>query len=336
MPEEKQRKSIRVGEIDKMIETLESLERVDKTADYHKRMAIACRVIQETDLQVVDRSWEADLEEFLMSKALEGKASKTVKQYRYELVRLLTYINKPVKNIDSGDISGFMRTYKMIRKVANQTLKNVRAVYSSFFGWLRDRDRIRRNPMVLVESIKVEKKIRKPYTDEERERMLRKCSSLRDKALLEFLYSTAVRVSELSEINREDIRYANKELIVYGKGAKERTVYINERTNMYLKEYLESRKDNNPALFVGSKKPNSRLTKTGIEDIIRRIGEKAGVENAHPHRFRRTALTNALNRGMPLQEAMIFAGHAKSETTMRYCTVNQEGVRYHHFKYLSA
>ena len=270
-----------------------------------------CRVIQETDLQVVDRSWEADLEEFLMSKALEGKAPKTVKQYRYELVRLLTYINKPVKNIDSGDISGFMRTYKMIRKVANQTLKNVRAVYSSFFGWLRDRDRIRRNPMVLVESIKVEKKIRKPYT-------------------------TAVRVSELAEINREDIRYANKELIVYGKGAKERTVYINERTNMYLKEYLESRKDNNPALFVGSKKPNSRLTKTGIEDIIRRIGEKAGVENAHPHRFRRTALTNALNRGMPLQEAMIFAGHAKSETTMRYCTVNQEGVRYHHFKYLSA
>ena len=300
-----------------------------------------CRVIQETDLQVVDRSWEVDLEEFLMSKALEGKASKTVKQYRYELVRLLTYINKPVKNIDSGDISGFMRAYKMIRKVANQTLKNVRAVYSSFFGWLRDRDRIRRNPMVLVESIKVEKKIRKPYTDEERERMLRKCSSLRDKALLEFLYSTAVRVSELSEINREDIRYANKELIVYGKGAKERTVYINERTNMYLKEYLEGldeqeQSERSPEELFGSKKPNSRLTKTGIEDIIRRIGEKAGVENAHPHRFRRTALTNALNRGMPLQEAMIFAGHAKSETTMRYCTVNQEGVRYHHFKYLSA
>ena len=180
-----------------------------------------CKIIQETDLQVVDRSWEADLEEFLMSKALEGKAPKTVKQYRYELCRLLTYINKPVKNIDSGDISGFMRTYKMIRKVANQTLKNVRAVYSSFFGWLRDRDRIRRNPMVLVESIKVEKKIRKPYTDEERERILRKCSNLRDEALLEFLYSTAVRVSELAEINREDIRYVNKELIVYGKGAKE-------------------------------------------------------------------------------------------------------------------
>ena len=256
--------------------------------------------------------------------------------------------NNPIFKDQGFDYDRFERIQRKIAKEngnkpvfldtkrIDRPLKNVRAVYSSFFGWLRDRDRIRRNPMVLVESIKVEKKIRKPYTDEERERMLRKCSSLRDKALLEFLYSTAVRVSELSEINREDIRYANKELIVYGKGAKERTVYINERTNMYLKEYLESRKDNDPALFVGSKKPNSRLTKTGIEDIIRRIGEKAGVENAHPHRFRRTALTNALNRGMPLQEAMIFAGHAKSETTMRYCTVNQEGVRYHHFKYLSA
>lgn len=131
-------------------------------------------------------------------------------------------------------------------------------------------------------------------------------------------------------------RLAYAELIVYGKGAKERAVYINERTNMYLKEYLESRKDNNPALFVGSKKPNSRLTKTGIEDIIRRIGEKAGVENAHPHRFRRTALANALNRGMPLQEASILAGHAKTETTMLYCTVDQESVKYHHKKYLSA
>ena len=295
-----------------------------------------CEIVLQTELQVVDDSWRIDLEDYLMSRALEGKTVETVKRYRYELTRLLSYVNKPVANITDGDISGYLRAYKSIRKVKNSTLKGVRAAYSSFFGWLRDRDRIRRNPMVLVESIKVEKKIRKPYTDEERERMLRKCSSLRDKALLEFLYSTAVRVSELSEINREDIRYANKELIVYGKGAKERTVYINERTNMYLKEYLESRKDNDPALFVGSKKPNSRLTKTGIEDIIRRIGEKAGVENAHPHRFRRTALTNALNRGMPLQEAMIFAGHAKSETTMRYCTVNQEGVRYHHFKYLSA
>lgn len=153
---------------------------------------------------------------------------------------------------------------------------------------------------------------------------------------LEFLYSTAVRVSELARLNRNDIHFSSKDLIVFGKGAKERRVYLNERTNMYLKEYLQSRADENEALFVGLKSPYERLTKAGIEDIIRRIGGNAGVSKAHPHRFRRTALTNALNRGMPLQEAMILAGHAKPETTMGYCTVDQEAVQYHHKKYLSA
>lgn len=229
-----------------------------------------------------------------------------------------------------------MRAYKRIRQISNQTLKNVRAVYSSFFAWLRDRDRVRKNPMILVEDIKVEQVLKKPYTDEEREKMLRKCNNLRDKAMLEFLYSTAVRVSELAKLNRSDIRFTSKDLVVFGKGGKERTVYVNDRTNMYLREYLESRMDENPALFVGVKAPHKRLSKNGIEDIIRRIGKKADVEKAHPHRFRRTALTNALNRGMPLQEAMILAGHSKPETTMRYCTVDQESVAYHHRKYLSA
>ena len=295
-----------------------------------------CELAENTELQVVDRSWMGDLEDFLMSKALEGKSPETIDRYRYELNRLLSYVNKGVANILPGDISGYMRMYKKIRQVSNQTLKNVRTVYSSFFTWLRDRDRIRKNPMILVEDIKVESVIRKPFTDEEREKMLRVCTSLRDKAMLEFLYSTAVRVSEFTRLNREDIRFGNKTLIVYGKGGKERRVYLNERTNMYLKEYLQSRTDDNPALFVGIRAPHERMTKAGVEDAIRRIGKKAGVRKAHPHRFRRTSITNALNRGMPMQEAMIFAGHAKPETTMRYCTVDHESVQYHHKKYLSA
>lgn len=190
--------------------------------------------------------------------------------------------------------------------------------------------------MILVEDIKVEKIIRKPFSDEERERMLRGCDTLRDKAMLEFMYSTAVRVSELARLNREDIRFGTKDLIVYGKGGKERKVYLNDRTNMYLREYMQSRSDSNPALFAGIKAPHNRLTKSGIEDIVRRIGQRAGVEKAHPHRFRRTAITNALNRGMPLQEAVWFAGHVKPETTLRYATEDQEAVQYHHKKYLSA
>lgn len=295
-----------------------------------------CELAENTELRVVDRSWAGDLEDFLMSKALEGKSKETIDRYRYELNRLLSYVNKGVADILPGDISGYMRMYKKIRQVSNQTLKNVRTVYSSFFAWLRDRDRVRKNPMILVEDIKVDQIIKKPFTDEEREKMFRACNSLRDKAMLEFLYSTAVRVSEFTRINRDDIRFGNKTLIVYGKGGKERRVYLNERTHMYLKEYLQSRTDDNPALFVSVRLPYERMTKAGVEDAIRRIGRKAGVKKAHPHRFRRTSITNAINRGMPMQEAMIFAGHAKPETTMRYCTVDHESVQYHHKKYLSA
>jgi integrase/recombinase XerD len=298
---------------------------------------VGCEIIQEKqELRVANNSWMVDLDDFLMSKALEGRSPNTVERYRYELKRLLSYVNKAVTDVSDGDISNYMRAYKAIRQVSNQTLKNVRAVYSEFFGWLRDRDRIRKNPMVLVEDIKVEKKLKKPFTDEERELLLRNCQTLRDKAMMEFLYSTAVRVSELAALNKHDIRWTTKDLIVFGKGAKERTVYLNDRTNMYIKEYLESRTDDNEALFVSLRSPHERLSKTGIEDIIRRIGKRAGVDKAHPHRFRRTAATNALNRGMPVQEVAQLLGHAKLETTMVYCSVDQAGVKYHHQKYLSA
>lgn len=290
---------------------------------------------ENQEVMVLDDSWRDDLESYLMAKALEGKSVATLKRYRYELNRLLSYVNKAVEKIRPGDISGYMRAYKRARGISNQTLKNIRAVFSSFFGWLRDRDRVRKNPMVQVEQIKVEKKIRKPYSDTEREKMLRNCRSLRDKALLEFLYSTAVRVSELSALNISDVRFGTRDMVVFGKGAKERVVYLNERSNMYLLEYLESREDSNPALFVSERYPHERLTKSGIEDIVRKTGRKVGV-HAFPHRFRRTAATNALNRGMPVQEVAKLLGHSKLETTMEYCTVEQESVKFHHGKYLSA
>lgn len=290
---------------------------------------------EKQELQAVNDSWREDLEDYLSSKALAGKSSATLERYRYELNRMLSYVNKATADITSADISMYLRTYKCIRKVCNQTLKNVRSVYSSFFMWMRDRDRISQNPMLLVEEIKVGKKIRKPFTDEERERMFRKCETLRDKAMLEFLYSTAVRVSELASLSISDVQFASQDLLVIGKGSKERRVYLNDRANMYLQEYLQSRTDDNPALFVSQRSPHRRLSKTGIEDIIRRIGKLAGVSNAYPHRFRRTAATNALNRGMPVQEVAQMLGHEKLETTMIYCTVDQAMVQHHHKIYLS-
>ncbi len=187
---------------------------------------------------------------------------------------------------------------------------------------VRRKRRKENKELVVKRHLRVEKRVKRPFTDTEREQLLRSCATIRDKAMMEFLYSTAVRVSELASLNRDDIRWSTKDLIVYGKGGKERTVYLNERTNMYLQEYLQSRTDNNPALFVGLKSPHNRLSKAGIEDMIRRTGERARVEKAHPHRFRGTSITNAINRGMPLQEASIMAGHAKTETTMLYCSVD--------------
>lgn len=296
-----------------------------------------CDIVEKrSELISMNNRWTVDLDDFILSKELEGRSKNTIKRYRYELYRLLSYINKAVMDITESDISNYMRAYKTIRNISNQTLKNIRAVFSSFFVWLRDHGRIPTNPIALVENIKVEQKIRKPYTDEERELLLRKCKTLRDKAIMEFLYSTAVRVSELTLLNREDMQFITKDVVVFGKGSKERTVYLNDRTNLYMREYLTSRVDDNPALFVSQNKPYGRLSKAGIEDIIARTGRRAGVQKAHPHRFRRTSITNALNRGMPLQEAMLLAGHAKPETTMRYCTVDQAGVKYHHQKYLSA
>lgn len=291
---------------------------------------------KNTNLVFYDNCWKKDLDDYCISKTLEGKSSLTVERYKYELSRILSYLNKPIKDIDSNDISNYLRMYKTIRKVKNQTLKNVRAVFSSFFAWLRDRGRITKNPMVLVEDIKVEKRIKTIYSDEERELLLRNCNCLRDKAIMEFLYSTAVRVSELVSLNISDIRFSTKDLVVLGKGSKERTVYLNDRANMYLKEYLNSRTDDNPALFVSLRKPNNRLSKEGVEYMIRKTGIKANIGRAYPHKWRGTSITNAMNRGMPIQEAAIMAGHAKTETIMMYWTPDQDAIRYHHKKYLSA
>lgn len=325
----------KIMEVLRRMQTVLHEEQLNELKNVLNMVFAGCELAENTELQVVDSSWMGDLGGFLMSKALEGKSPETINRYRYEMSRLLSYVNKGVADILPGDISGYMRMYKRARQVSNQTLKNVRTVYSSFFTWLFLHERISGNPMILVEDVKVEHRLKKPYTDEERELLLRSCKTLRDKAMLEFMYSTAVRVSELASINREDIRFSTKDLIVFGKGGKERIVYLNDRTNMYVREYLESRTDKNPALFVGVIYPHNRMTKSGIEDVVRRIGARAGVKNAHPHRFRRTAATNALNRGMPVQEVSKFLGHAKLDTTMIYCTVDEATVKNHHRKYLS-
>lgn len=289
---------------------------------------------RESKIRAIDKTWGKELSEFLSRKMVDGRSEGTIKLYRLHLSRMLSYINKPIKDITESDLFLYISVYKKTRNVSNAYLENIRLSFSSFFGWLNNKGYILKNPASGLEPIKKEKRIKKPFTEVELEKIRMACTSYRDRAIVEFLYSTGVRVSEMTALDISNIDFANMELNVYGKGKKERTVYLTPIACVHLKKYLDERKDRNAALFVGNKSPNNRLKKSGVESILKNIGIKAMVENVHPHRFRRTMATNMLRKGMPVEEVMEILGHSKLDTTMIYCQVNKENVKSSHKKYM--
>lgn len=288
------------------------------------------------EIIIRDNTNDRLLQRFLSTKLVEGKSKKTVCRYRLILKIMIDYFGKSVKEINTDDLRYYLARYQQDRNVCNNTLDGMRRIFSSFFTWLNDEGHINRNPARMLKQIKVERVIRKPFSDEEREKLRCACQEERDLAIIEFLYSTGVRVSEMTGLDRENIRFLERETVVLGKGSKERIVYLNASACLHLKRYLDTREDNNSALFVTANSPHKRLTVSGVEAILRGLGQKAGINKVHPHRYRRTAATNALNRGMPLQEVSMMLGHAKVETTMIYCSVEQESVKFNHKKHLSA
>ncbi len=291
---------------------------------------------KSAELETINKGWENELGAFLIRKRVEGRSEKTLEQYRLHLKRMLTYLNKDVKEITEADLFLYISNYQKTRSVSGIYLDNIRLVFSSFFGWLNNKGYIPKNPAAGLDPIKTEKRIKKPLSDIELEKLRRKCNIERDLALIEFLYSTGVRVSELVALNRQDIDFNNMDVIVYGKGSKERETYLTAASCMHLKEYLDSRTDDNEALFVSLKAPHKRLTVAGIEEILRKLGRQTGIEKVHPHRFRRTMATNVLNKGMPIEEVKELLGHVKLDTTMIYCTISRENVKHSHRKYMSA
>lgn len=273
------------------------------------------------------------LNRFLMEKGAAGLSDKTLANYRLTIGMFLDAKNKPIGEYTDEDVVCYLEVYRRLRKVSFSRIKNMQSALSSFFSWLYRRKYISTNPIAQLESIKVPKKVKHPFTAEELEMLRLHCEQIRDLAILETLYSTAVRVSELTGLNRDDISFADKDVIVTGKGNKQRETYMNASMSVYLRLYLESRTDDNPALFVSLKSPHKRLGKNSIEAILKRIGQAAGVKNVHPHRFRRTAATNLLERGMPIEQVSKLLGHVKLDTTQIYCTVAQESVKASHQKY---
>ena len=289
-----------------------------------------------TEVRVINNSWMDDLERFCDRKQISGKSQSTIDRYKYIMTNCLSYINKPIKDITEADLIGYIDAYKRIRNVTNCTLEGVRLCMSSFFTWQHERGFIPKNPSRGVDPIKVPKTIKKAYSDEELEKIKQACTNLRDKAMIEFLYTTGVRISEMTALNREDVRVIDKTIIVYGKGAKEREVYMTDVSCMYLSAYLYQRSDDNQALFVSQKKPYNRLSPGAVRTILKKIGLQTHIEKVHPHRFRRTCATNLLRKGMPIEEVAEILGHAKLETTRIYAITDKEKVKLDHRRYMAA
>ncbi len=278
-----------------------------------------------TDIVVRDGTAEGLLRKFLATKRVEGKSENTLDYYSRTLQISLLELDRRIYEVTAFDLRYYLAAYKEKKKVGNRTLDNMRKVLSSFFGWLADEGFIPKNPCRSLKQIKYDKVIRKPFSGEDMEKLRTACTNHRDLALVHFLYSTGCRVSEVVMTDIQDVDLASRELVVYGKGGKERVVYLTEVAAMYLEQYLSWRTDSSKALFTG--KRSDRIQKNTIENIVRSLGKIAGVENAHPHRFRRTLATNMINNGAPIQIVQAILGHEDIRTTQVYYTVCQENIK---------
>ena len=290
---------------------------------------------KETALQVVNNSSLHYLQIYLESCEQAGKSRGTVSLYRFHISHFLSYANKDITQINDDDVYTYLYNYRHQRTVSNSYLNQIRLILNVFFKWLIKKRLVTSNPLDTIDPVKYQQKLKKPLSSAEVELIRSSCGSERDLSIVECLYSTAVRASELLRLNRSDISFSKDDITVLGKGNRERVTYLNARAHIHLKNYLDSRTDDNPALFVSCKAPHKRLTRRGLEDIINRIATSAQVEHVHPHRFRRTNATDLLNAGMPIEQVQELLGHKSIETTRIYCTVSQESVRYNHKRYMN-
>lgn len=294
-------------------------------------------VVKEECTQLVtsERHWEKILRMYIASKRLENCSEGTLENYSRCIKMLMQGLNKKLRDITTNDLRYYMAVYQEQRKISLSYMETLRHYITAFFTWANDEGYIDRNPARKLKRIKVPKKIMKPYTAEEREHLKDLAKTGRDLAIMELLYSTAGRIGEVVAINRKDVDFSNKEIIIYGqKGKRERKVYLTDGCIYHLKKYLESRTDNNPALFVSLKKPYNRIGKEAIQVMLKKLGREADI-HAHPHKFRRTLLTDAGARGVPLQELQQYAGHVKAETTLLYVSVKEENVKSSFMKYIA-
>ena len=275
------------------------------------------------------------IESFISSKEIEGCSDRTIKYYKEIIDKFNDSFDKSIKKITTEEIRSYLSNYKEMSTCGSTTIDNIRRVLSSFFSWLEDEDYIIKSPIRRIHRIKTPTTVKEVLTDENLEKLRDECENIRDLSLIELLISTGMRVGELVNLNISNLNFEDRSCIVLGKGNKEREVYFDAKTKLHLKEYISKRNDTNDALFVSLREPHQRLSISGIELIVRNLGVNTNINKVHPHKFRRTLATMAIDKGMPVEQVQKLLGHVKIETTMHYAMVNQSNVKISHRRYIA-
>ena len=271
---------------------------------------------------------------FISAKRIEGCSEKTLAYYSKTISAMIETIGKTVQQITTEDLRQYLTEYQIKRKSSKVTIDNIRRILASFYSWLEDEDYIIKSPVRRIHKVKTAKLVKDTYTDETLELMRDNCDSLRDLAIIDLLASSGMRIGEMVALNRDDINFNERECVVFGKGNRERLVYFDARTKIHLQNYLDSRTDSSPALFVTLRAPYKRIQIGGVELRLRELGRKLSIPKVHPHKFRRTLATSAIDKGMPIEQVQQLLGHQKIDTTMHYAMVKQQNVKLAHRKFI--
>ena len=286
------------------------------------------------DAEAVPQEKRDGVEAFITAKRIEGCSEKTLTYYRKTIDTMLESVGKGVQQVSTEDLRAYLIDYQVRRGSSKVTIDNIRRILSSFFSWLEDEDYIIKSPVRRIHKVKTAKVIKDTYSDEALELMRDNCATIRDLAIVDLLASSGMRVGEMVTLNRDDINFNERECVVFGKGNKERLAYFDARTKIHLQNYLDNRDDRNPALFVSLRAPHERLQIGGVETMLRDLGKRLDLPKVHPHKFRRTLATSAIDKGMPIEQVQQLLGHQKIDTTMHYAMVKQQNVKLAHRKYI--
>lgn len=296
---------------------------------------VEIKMVENTGIHISEFTNMELINKFIAAKEIEGCSERTTKYYYSTLIKMDSMITKNVTHLTTDDLRMYLTEYQKINNCSKASIDNIRRNLSSFFSWLEEENYILKSPMKRIHKIKTDKVIKETYSDETLELLRDNCNNLRDLAIIDLLSSTGMRVGELVRLNINDIDFENRECVVFGKGNKERPVYFDARTKIHLRNYINSRNDDNVALFVSLDAPHDRLNISGVEIRLRQLGKKLGINKVHPHKFRRTVATKAIDKGMPIEQVQSLLGHSQIDTTMHYAMVNQNNVKESHRKFVA-